>query len=52
VPLYSRTQLATASPHAIGILCVLAVARGSIIRKDSSKGSVKETFVDKLVKAN
>jgi hypothetical protein len=52
VPSYSRTRLATASPHAIGILCVSAVARGSIVRKDSSKGSIEETFVDKLVEAN
>ena len=47
VLLYSCTRLATASPYAIGILLVLAV-----VRKDSSEGSVKETFVDKLVKAN
>jgi hypothetical protein len=56
VPLYSRMRLATASPYAIGILCVLAIAKGySIVGKDSSKGGVKvvkETFVDKLVKAN
>jgi hypothetical protein len=49
--------LATASPYAIGILCVLAVAKGggySIIRKDLSKSGVKveETFADRLVKAN
>jgi hypothetical protein len=57
VLLYSRTRLATASPYAIGILCVLAVAKGggcSIVRKDLSKGSAKveETFVDRLVEAN
>jgi hypothetical protein len=57
VPLYSRTRLAIASLYAIGILCVLAIAKGkgySIVRKDSSKGGAKveETFVDRLVKAN
>jgi len=49
---YSRTRLAIASPYAIGILCVLAIAGYSIVRKDSSKGSVKETFVNRLVEAN
>jgi hypothetical protein len=57
VLLYSRTRLAIASPHAIGILCVLAIAKGrgySIVGKDLSKSGVKveETFVNKLVKAN
>jgi hypothetical protein len=53
VLLYSRTRLAIASPYAIGMLYVLAVARGYlIVGKDSSKGNAKETFVDKLVKAN
>jgi len=56
VPSYSRTRLATASPHAIGMLYVSAVARGcSIVGKDSSRGGAevaKETFVDRLVKAN
>ena len=55
VLLYSRTQLAIASPYAIGILCVLALARGClIVRKDSSEGSKEdeEAFVDKLVEAN
>jgi hypothetical protein len=52
VPLYSRTRLAIASPYAIGILCVLAIARGLIVRKDSSKGNIEETFVDKLIEAN
>ena len=55
--LYSCMRLATASPHAIGMLYVSATARGcscSIIRKDSSKGGieVEEMFVDRLVKAN
>jgi len=50
---YSRTRLATASPHTTGILCVLAVARGYlIVGKDSSKGNIEETFVDRLIKAN
>jgi hypothetical protein len=52
---YSYTRLATAFPYAIGILCVLAIARGcSIVGKDSSSGAkvAKETFVDRLVKAN
>jgi hypothetical protein len=57
VLLYSRTRLATASPYAIGILYVLAIARGYsclIVRKDLSKSNikVKETFVNKLIKAN
>jgi len=53
VPLYSRTRLVTASPHAIGILLILAVARSClIVRKDLSEGSVKETSVDRLVEAN
>jgi hypothetical protein len=53
VLLYSRMQLATASPYITSILCVLAVARGClIVRKDSSEGNIEETFVDKLVKAN
>jgi len=57
VLLYSRTRLAIASLYAIGILCVLAVAKGkgySIVRKDSSKSSakVKEAFVNKLIEAN
>jgi len=54
---YSCTRLAIASPHAIGILYISAVAKSrgySIVRKDSSKSSIKveETFVDKLVEAN
>jgi hypothetical protein len=53
VPLYSCTRLAIASPYITSILCVLAIARGySMVRKDSSEGNVKETFVDRLVKAN
>jgi hypothetical protein len=53
VLLYSRTRLAIASPYITGILCVLAVARGClIVGKDSSKGNIEETFVDRLVKAN
>jgi hypothetical protein len=55
VLLYSRTRLAIASHHAIGMLYVLAIAKSGgylIVRKDSSRGNVKETFVDKLVKAN
>jgi uncharacterized membrane protein len=53
VLLYSRTRLAIASPYTTSILCVLAVARGYlIVRKDSSKSNIKETFIDKLVKAN
>jgi hypothetical protein len=57
VLLYSYTRLAIASPHAIGMLYVLAVAISCsclIVRKDSSKGGAKveETFVDRLVKAN
>jgi hypothetical protein len=57
VLLYSRTRLAIASPHAIGILCVLAIAKGKgclIVGKDSSKSGikVKETFANRLVKAN
>jgi hypothetical protein len=57
VLLYSRTRLAIASPYTIGILCVLAVAKGGgylIVRKDSSKSNieVKETFANKLVEAN
>ena len=57
VLLYSCTRLAIASPYAIGILYVLAIAKGggySIVKKDSSKSSikVKEAFVNKLVKAN
>jgi hypothetical protein len=47
VPSYSRTRLATASPYVIGILCVLAVASCSIVRKDSNKGSV-----NKLIEVN
>ena len=39
VLLYSCTRLAIASLYAIGILLVLAVARGClIVRKDSSRG--------------
>jgi hypothetical protein len=50
---YSRTRLAIASLYIIGILCVLAVARSYLmVRKDSSKSNIKETFVDRLVKAN
>jgi hypothetical protein len=52
---YSRTQLATASPYATGILCASAVAEGcSIVGKDSSESGEedKEAFVDKLVEAN
>jgi hypothetical protein len=46
-----------ASPYEIGILYVLAIAKGRgylIVRKDSSKGNieVKEMFVNKLVEAN
>jgi hypothetical protein len=55
VPLYSRTQLATASPYTTSILYALAVARGYlIVRKDLSKSSKedKEVFIDKLVEAN
>jgi hypothetical protein len=53
VLLYSRTRLATASPYAIGILLVLAIAKGYlIVRKDSSEGNVKETFVNRLIEAN
>ena len=53
VLLYSRIRLVIASPYAIGILYVLAVARGYlIVGKDSSKSNTKETFVDRLVKAN
>jgi hypothetical protein len=57
VLLYSRTRLAIASPYAIGILCILAIAKGRgclIIRKDSSKSGieVEETFANRLVKAN
>jgi hypothetical protein len=57
VPSYSRTRLATASPYAIGILCVLAVAKGggcSMVGKDLSKSGVEveETFADRLVEAN
>ena len=57
VLLYSRTRLATASPYAIGILCVLAVAKGggySMVGKDLSRSGieVEETFVDRLVEAN
>ena len=47
VLLYSRTRLATASPYAIGILCVLAIAGCSIVGKDSNKGSV-----DRLIEVN
>ena len=56
VLLYSRTRLAIASPYAIGMLYVSAIAGGcSIVRKDSSRGGAEvaeETFVDRLVKAN
>jgi len=53
VLLYSCMQLATASSYAIGILYVLAVARGClIVKKDSSKGNIEEMFVNKLIKAN
>jgi hypothetical protein len=53
VLLYSHTRLAIASPYAIGILCVSAVARGcSMVGKDSSRGSVEETFVNRLIEAN
>jgi hypothetical protein len=60
VLLYSCTRLAIASPYAISILYVLAIAKGKsylIIKKDSSKGDIKaevakEPFVNKLVKAN
>ena len=57
VPLYSRTRLAITSPYAIGILCVLAVAKGRgclIVGKDSSKSGieVEETFANRLVEAN
>ena len=57
VLLYSYTQLATASPYAISILYILAIAKGGgylIVRKDSSKSGikVKETFIDKLIEAN
>jgi len=60
VLLYSCTRLAIASPYAIGILYVLAIAKSegySIIGKDSSKGNIKakvakEPFVDKLIEAN
>jgi hypothetical protein len=44
---YSCIQLAIASPYAIDILYILAVACCLIVRKDSSKGSV-----DKLIKSN
>jgi hypothetical protein len=53
--LYSRTRLATTSPYTIGILCILALAKGClIVRKDLSKGSKEdeEAFVDRLVEAN
>jgi hypothetical protein len=57
VLLCSRIRLAMASPYEIGILYVLAIAKGRgylIVRKDSSKGNieVKEMFVNKLVEAN
>jgi hypothetical protein len=57
VLLYSRMRLVIASLYAIGMLYVLAIARGYnclIVGKDSSKGNAKveETFVNKLVKAN
>ena len=58
VLLYSRTRLAIASPYTIGILLVLAIAKGYlIVKKDSSKGNIKakvakEPFVDKLIEAN
>ena len=57
MPLYSCTQLAIASPYTIGILYVLAIAKGggySIVKKDSSKSgvNVEKAFVDKLVEAN
>jgi hypothetical protein len=62
VLLNSRTRLATASPHAIGILYALVIARGySIIREGEGSGGsgvplleeeVKEIFVEKLVEAS
>ena len=53
VLLYSYTRLAIASPYAIGILLVLAVAKGYlIVGKDLSKSNIKETFINKLIKAN
>jgi hypothetical protein len=60
VLLYSRTRLAIASPYAIGILYVLAIAKGGghlIVGKDSSKSGIKakvakEPFIDRLVEAN
>jgi hypothetical protein len=57
VLLYSCTRLVIASPYAIGILYVLAIAKGGgylIVEKDLSKSSIKveEAFVDRLIKAN
>jgi hypothetical protein len=57
VLLYSRTRLAIASLYTIGILCVLAIAKGKgylIVRKDSSKSNirVKKTFANRLIEAN
>jgi len=53
VLLYSRTRLAIASPYTIGILLVLAIAKGYlIVKKDSSKGNIKETFINRLIEAN
>jgi hypothetical protein len=55
VLLYSRTRLAIASPYAIGMLYVLAIAKGYlIVKKDSSKSGIraKEPFVDRIIKAN
>jgi hypothetical protein len=55
VLLYSYTRLAIAFLYAIGILYILAIAKSkgySIVRKDLSKSNIKETFVNKLIKAN
>jgi hypothetical protein len=46
-------RLVITSLYAIGILLILAIARGYlIVRKDLSKGNIKETFMDKLIEAN
>jgi len=53
VLLYSYMRLVITSLYAIGILLILAIARGYlIVRKDLSKGNIKETFMDKLIEAN
>jgi hypothetical protein len=57
VLLYSYMRLAIAFPYAIGILYVLAIAKGKgylIVRKDSSKSNikVKKTFANRLIEAN